>query len=86
MSCTVLRASATSDTSSRVRTRTGSTCGTVMFSPSGVSRMSVTASGNRWSAMSLAWRVRARSGRVIDRDTAHVSPTATTSVTIAIAT
>ncbi len=86
VSCTVLRASATSDTSSLVRIRTGSTWGTVMFSPSGVSRMSVTASGSRWSAMSFAWRVSARSGRVIDRDTAQVSPMATTRVMTAITT
>ena len=41
VSCTVLSASATSDTSSRVSTRTARTWGTAMSSPSGVSRMSI---------------------------------------------
>ena len=34
--------------------------------------MSSTASGRRWSAIAVAWRVSDRSGRVIDRDTSHV--------------
>ena len=76
-SWTVLRASATSATSSRVRTVIGSTSGTSTSSPSGVSRMSSTASGRRRSAISLACSVSDCSGRVIDRDTSQVSTTAT---------
>jgi hypothetical protein len=46
--------------------------------------MLVTASGRRRSAISLAWRVSARSGFVIERETSHVSTTAAPNVATAI--
>ena len=72
-SCTVLRALATSPTSSRVLTTIGRVSGTSTSSPSGVSRIWNTTDGSRSVDISLAWRVRARSGRVIDRDTSTVT-------------
>ena len=66
VSCTVLSASATSPTSSRVFTVMGSTCGISTSSPSGVLRMLRTALGRRVEAISVACRVSARSGRVSD--------------------
>ncbi len=78
VSCTVLRAWATSTTSSLVFTRTGSTWGTATSSPSGVWSTSITARGRRSPAIALAWAVSDRSGRVMDRETSHVSTKAAT--------
>ena len=83
VSCTVLRA--VDDVGDLVAgvDHDGVDGGDRTSSPSGVSRMSMTASGSRRSAISLAWRVSDRNGLVIDRDTNHVSTTAVPSTTIA---
>ncbi len=67
--CTTLRVSATSATSSRVRTLIGASSGTSTSSPTGVSRTLRTADGRWRSAMAIDCWVSCFSGRTIDRDT-----------------